>query len=70
MNNWRKYYENVATLPTDSTTVFIRSATNGYIRQQSLNSRQNELLCSVTAHMKAFADGKLMQYYDVFQYCR
>lgn len=77
-DNWRKYYENVATLPTDSTSVFIRSATNGYMRrptdtfprQQSLNSRQNELLCPVSAHMKAFNEGKLAQYYDVFQYCR
>lgn len=69
-SNWRKYYENVATLPTDSTTVFIRSATNGYMHRQSPNSRQNELLCPVSAHLKAFTDGKLMQYYDVFQYCR
>ena len=69
-SNWRKYYENVATLPTDSTTVFIRSATNGYMHQQSPNSRQNELLCPVAAHMKAFDEGKLFQYYDIFQYCK
>lgn len=79
-DNWRKYYENVATLPTDSGSVFIRSATNGYVplnqnprqlvRQQSINSRQNELLCPVAAHMKAFNEGKLQQYYDVFAYCR
>ena len=69
-NNWRKYYDNVATLPTDSTSVFIRSATNGYRHQQSLNSRQNELLCPVSTHMKAFNEGKLLQYYDVFPYCK
>ena len=69
-SNWRKYYENVATLPTDSTTVFIRSATNGYMRRQSRNSRQNELLCPVAVHMKAFDEGKLLQYSDVFEYCK
>lgn len=69
-DNWRKYYENVATLPTDSTTVFIRSASQGYVRQQSPNSRQNELLCSVDQHMKAFREGRITSYWDVFSFCR
>ena len=69
-DNWKKYYDNVATLPTDSSTVFIRSATNGYLRQQSPNSRQAELLCPVSVHLKAFTEGRLQQYSDVFQYCR
>lgn len=69
-NNWRLYYENVATLPTDSTTMFIRSATQGYMRQQSMNSRQNELLCSVQNHLAAFKRGELRTYYDVFSYCK
>jgi hypothetical protein len=67
---WKLYYENVATLPTDSTSVFIRSASQGWIRQQSMNSRQNELLCSVTDHMKAFAAGKIGYYNDVFTFCK
>jgi hypothetical protein len=70
-NNWRKYYENVATLPVDSTTVFIRSASQGFNRrQQSANSRQNELLCPVQAHLKGFTDGKIFSYGDIFTYCR
>lgn len=69
-NNWRLYYENVATLPTDSTTMFIRSATQGYMRQQSMNSRQNELLCSVQNHLAAFRKGEIRSYYDVFSYCK
>lgn len=69
-HNWRLYYENVATLPTDSTTVFIRSASQGYVRQQSPYSRQNELLCSVSEHMKALADGRIQSYRDVFGFCR
>jgi hypothetical protein len=70
-NNPRLYYENVATLPTDSTTMFIRSATRGLInRQQSANSPQNELLCSVPDHLKAWAEGKVRSYGDVFSYCR
>lgn len=69
-DNWRKYYENVATLPVDSTTVFIRSASQGYDRQQSPNSRQNELLCPVQEHLTAFRNGRIRQYWDVFGYCR
>jgi hypothetical protein len=69
-NNPRLYYENVASLPTDSTTVFIRSASQGYNRQQSMNSRQNELLCSVTDHLKAWSEGKIGDYYGVFRYCK
>lgn len=68
--NWRLYYENVRTLPTDSATVFIRSMSQGGLRQQSMNSRQNELLCPVADHMKAFDDGRIRQYFDVFQFCR
>jgi hypothetical protein len=69
-DNWRKYYENVAALPVDSTTVFIRSASQGYNRQQSPNSRQNELLCPVQAHLKGFAEGRIRSYWDIFAYCR
>jgi hypothetical protein len=69
-DNWRRYYENVATLPLDSTTVFIRSASQGYNRQQSPNSRQNELLCPVQAHLKGFTEGRIRSYWDVFGYCR
>jgi hypothetical protein len=69
-NNPRLYYENVATLPTDSTTVFIRSATRGWNRQQSMNSPQNELLCPVTDHMKAWTEGRLRRYEDVFTLCK
>jgi hypothetical protein len=70
-SNWKLYYENVRALPTDSTSVFIRSATQGYgVRMQSMNSRQNELLCPVAAHMKGFDSGRIQSYYDVFQFCR
>jgi hypothetical protein len=60
----------VRTLPTDSATVFIRSMSQSGMRQQSTNSRQNELLCPVANHMKAFDDGRIRQYFDVFQFCR
>ena len=70
VDNWSRYYENVAKLPTDSTSVFIRSASQGYVRQQSINSRQNELLCPIAAHMKGFNADQIRQYLDVFQYCK
>lgn len=70
VNNWRRYYENVATLPTDSTTVFIRSASQGYMRRQSMNSPQNELLCPVVDHLRGFKAGEIRQYLDIFRYCK
>jgi hypothetical protein len=69
-DNWRRYYDNVATLPTDSTSVFIRSASQGYLRQQSQNSQQNELICPVADHMKGFKAGNIRGYWDIFGYCR
>lgn len=69
-DNWRRYYENVATLPTDSTTVFIRSASQGYRRMQSMNSSQNELLCPVADHLRGFRAGEIERYFDVFRYCK
>ena len=70
MDNWRRYYDNVATLPTDSSSVFIRSASQGYMRQQSQNSPQNELLCPIADHMKGFKAGSIRGYWDVFGYCK
>jgi hypothetical protein len=66
----RLYYENVATLPIDSTTVFIRSATQGFVRRQSANSPQNELLCPVAEFLKAWNEKKVTTYYGVFGFCR
>ena len=56
-------------------TVFIRSATMGVGqfnagRRQSVRSRQNELLCSVTTLLDAYKSGKITGYYEAFTLCR
>ena len=66
-----RYYKNVATLPIDSTSVFIRSYSMGAgmsgFRQQSPNSRSVQLLGSIEALLKAFSEGTLDGYYTVIR---
>jgi hypothetical protein len=72
-DNWRKYYENVATLPIASNALFIRSLSGGAYRQvgqQSPNSRSVQLVCSVPALLAAFAEGKVASYQDVISMSR
>ena len=68
---WRRYYESVATLPTDSTTTFIRSIggafgggrANGFVRLPSV-------LSSVEGLLAAYRAGHINSYYDVIQISR
>ena len=66
-NIWREYYHNVASMPVDSTSQFIRSVFNGsggfYGGGGGLRSAQ--LTCSITQLLAAFKDGKINSYYDV-----
>ena len=72
---WRKYYDNVAAMPLDPNAVFIRSATNGMIRngeprRQVPYSRQNELLCPIKALLDAYHAGTVSTYPGTFELCR
>jgi hypothetical protein len=76
-DEWRRYYSNVATLPIDSTSLFIRSLSQGGyggggygFRQQSPNSRSIQLVSSISALLKAFAEGRIQQYGDVIAMSR
>jgi hypothetical protein len=68
---WRRYYESVATLPTDSTTTFIRSVGGqfgggrggGFVRLPSV-------LSSVQGLIAAYRAGQINSYYDVIQISR
>jgi hypothetical protein len=64
-NLWREYYQNVATLPLDGTSLFIRSAFNmgGFGGGGGIRSQQ--LLCGVQELLAAFNAGKINSYYDV-----
>ena len=70
-DEWSRFYKNVATLPVDSTSTFIRSfsmrGTATQFRQQSTNSNSVQLLSSVAGTLKAFGDGTLHSYWQVLQ---
>jgi hypothetical protein len=70
-----RFYKNVAALPIDSTSTFIRSnsmrgAMTGNFHQQSPSSMSLQLMCSIAATIKAFNEGKLTSYYDVIAMSR
>jgi hypothetical protein len=67
-DDWQRFYANVATLPLDSTSTFIRSLSNGNgFRPGSPNSRSIQLLSSVLETIKAVQDGRVQTYYDMIQ---
>ena len=73
-DNWRKFYENVATLPLDSTSTFIRSVFNGMggagYPSSSRAMRSLNMLSSMTELVKAFHEGQINGYYDVIRMSR
>jgi hypothetical protein len=67
-DDWRKFYTNVATLPIDSTSLFIRSLSNGTgFRPGSPNSRSVQVVSSIAELIKAFNEGRIVAYNDVIQ---
>ena len=71
-DEWRRYYANVATLPIDSTSLFIRSLSQGGygggsygFHQQSPTSRSIQLVSSISELLKAFTAGRIQNYSDV-----
>ena len=67
-DDWQRFYANVATLPLDSTSTFIRSLSNGNgFRPGSPNSRSIQLLSSVLETLKAVKEGRVQTYYDMIQ---
>jgi hypothetical protein len=64
---WRRYYTNVAALPIDGRSVFIRSISNrGYQPQgPGFGFRAQTRLCSIADLLAAFNRGQITGYYDV-----
>jgi hypothetical protein len=69
-----RFYENVATLPVDSTSTFIRSFAGGRfmsadtlltLRQQSPNGRSLQLVSSIEETLRAFREGRLVSWMAV-----
>jgi hypothetical protein len=66
-DNWRRFYENVGTLPLDSSSTFIRSVFTGGVYRGGGGSvmRGQQMLASMIGQWRMFNDGKLTSYYDV-----
>ena len=72
----RRFYENVATLPIDSTSTFVRSFSGGRLmaaesdlafKPQSPAGRSLQLVSPIDATLRAFAEGKLSSWIDVIR---
>ena len=65
-NNWKRFYNNVAFLPTDSTSTFVR-----YVLNSWGNDRQRTSLTSgVDSTMNAYRFGRIQGYYDIVSLSR
>ena len=72
----RRFYENVATLPVDSTSTFVRSFAGGRfmtadsmltLRPQSAAGRSLELTSSIQETLRALTEGRLNSWIDVIR---
>jgi hypothetical protein len=63
-NNWRSFYENVGTLPLDSSSTFIR-----YVVNRGFN-RAHTVLSPMAEVVEAYKSGDVRSYYDVIDMSR
>ena len=61
--DWKLFYENVATLPIDSNSTFIRYVLNSL----GFSRRSRSLLSSIPDVVKAYNNGGIRGYYDVVE---
>lgn len=72
-DDWRRFFGNVATLPVDEKSTFIRAVFNyTYLRDQppGPGPRSVTLLHPIGEAVKAFNEGRILSYYDVVQLSR
>jgi hypothetical protein len=62
---WGNFYANVATLPFDNGSLFIRSVPSNNIRPAQEGARAASMLCSMKDLVAAFKAGQIKNYYDV-----
>ncbi|HSA54746.1 MAG TPA: hypothetical protein VLE53_03540 [Gemmatimonadaceae bacterium] len=63
---WQRFYESVASMPLDSTAMFIRSVSNrSWVVPQHPGSRSASMLSSIPAQLVAYRDGHVLSYQDV-----
>jgi hypothetical protein len=69
-DDWRRFFANAATLPVDSTSVFIRAVFNGIgyaYPNRSPTMRSVTLHSLIAATLRAVYEGRILSYYDVIQ---
>lgn len=72
-DEWRRFLTNVAALPVDSASTFIRAVFNypgSYSPTVSRGPRSITMLGSIVEHVAAFTDGRIQTYFDVVQMSR
>jgi hypothetical protein len=67
---WGNFYANVATLPLDNGSVFIRSVPSSHIQPKQPGARAASMLCSIKELVAAFKTGQIKNYYDVINLSR
>jgi hypothetical protein len=65
-DNWKRFYENVSVLPTDSNSTFIRYVLNGW----GFRRRQRSLTAPIDYILNAYRGGRIHAYYDVVNLSR
>lgn len=70
---WRRYYDNVATLPLTDRSTFLRAVFNYGAYNLSNGMRRTRsvtMLCSIEDLLDAYRDGKIQGYWDVINMSR
>ena len=66
-STWGNFYENVAALPVDSHSLFIRSVPNSNVMPAQPGARAASMLCSIKDLIAAYDAGKIRGYQDAIR---
>ena len=77
-DDWRRFLDNVATLPLDSTSTFLRSVFNDLAYRAPIPApptrtptvRSVTLRASIPGTLRAYAEGRVRSYFDVVEMSR
>ena len=72
-DDWKKFFSNVATLPVDSSSTFIRAVFNFSTMPSNTGTpgpRSRTMLASIVEQVQAFSEGRIQSYWDVIQTSR
>jgi hypothetical protein len=68
-DDWKKFFNNVATLPADSTSTFIRSSFNSMSAPSAQffasMMRSQQLRAPIVEQLRLFREGRILSYYDI-----